>query len=228
MPRLSGIYADGAPPTAAEAAVRTPTARPYNFDIPSSIATPPKGGVVARTTHVASRMRTIEGMRGYSTRASLLARHAASFLGLLVCVAICHWSFSAIPAWRFGGLVMLYSVTFIFIIAAVGTIIFAEARADIQNQARHFVFGIIALPGTSMAIFMRIVNSALATPSSQEDMFISVLRGNALPLAYFTLVVIPAFVFAKYVFGGIRSANRAALTSEETMATYMRHDGWQR
>jgi len=222
-----GVYADGAPPVSHETG-RTTTARPYNFDIPDSIATPPQGGVVARTTRVASRMRTIEGMRGYSTRTALLARHAASFLGLMVCVAISHWAFASIPAWRFGGLVMLYSVTFIFLIAAIGSIVFAEARAEIQNQARHFVFGIIALPGASMAIFMRVINSNLATPSAQEDMFISVLRGNALPLAYFTLVVIPAFVFAKYVFGGIRSANRSALTSEETIATYMRHDGWQR
>jgi hypothetical protein len=222
-----GVYADGAPPVSIEAD-RTQTARPYNFDIPASIAAPPQGGIVARTTHVASRMRTIEGMRGYSTRASLLVRHAASFLGLMLCVAVCHWAFSSIPAWRFGGLVMLYSVTFIFLLAAIGTVVFAEARSDIQNQARHFVFGIIALPGTSMAIFMRIINSELAAPSAQDDMFIAVLRGNALPLAYFTLVVIPAFVFAKYVFGGIRSANRSALTSEETIATYMRHDGWQR
>jgi hypothetical protein len=205
-----------------------PSTRSYQFDIPASIATPPEGGIVARTTRVASRIRTVEGLRGYSTRASVLARHAASFVGLLMCISVCHWAFSAIPAWRFGGLVMLYSVTFIAVIAAIGTIIYADARSEIHSQARHFVFGIIALPGAAMAIFMRIINGALTAPSAQEDMFISVLRGNALPLAYFSLVVIPAFVFAKYIFGGIRSANRSAMTAEETLATYMRSDGWQR
>jgi hypothetical protein len=59
-------------------------------------------------------------------------------------------------------------------------------------------------------------------------MFLSLLRGNALPLMYFTLVVVPVFVYAKYVFGGIRSANRSGLADEEFIATYMRQDGAQR
>jgi hypothetical protein len=220
-----GVYADGAP---LSVAAPSQPARPYHYDLPDSLATPPSGGLVARTTRVASRMRTFEGLRGYSTRVSVVARHASSFLGLLLCVAICHWAFAPVASWRFGGMVMLYSVTFISLIAAIGTVLYAEARSDIQRQCRHFIFGIIALPGTSMALFMRLIHGNLTAPSAQEDMFVSVLRGNALPLAYFSLVVIPAFVFAKYVFGGIRSANRSAMTAEEQLATYMRHDGWQR
>lgn len=219
-----GVYADGAAPVAQQ----YPSAsRSYQFDIPASIATPPEGGVVARATRAASRIRTTEGLRGYSTRAAVLSRHAASFLGLMMCVAVSHWAFSALPSWRFGGMLMMYSITFMSLIAAVGTVIYADSRNEIHNQARHFIFGIVALPGTAMAVFMRIVLTALDAPSSQDDMFISVLRGNALPLVYFSLVVIPAFVFAKYVFGGVRSANRSALTSEETLATYMRHGEWR-
>jgi hypothetical protein len=45
---------------------------------------------------------------------------------------------------------------------------------------------------------------------------------------YFTLVVVPVFVYAKYVFGGVRTANRSGLADEEFMATYMRQDGAQR
>lgn len=220
-----GVYADGAP-----LSVQTPSplARPYHYDLPPSLATPPEGGLVARTTRMASRVRTFEGLRGYSTRMSVVLRHISSFLGILFCVAVCHWAFSSVPAWHFGGLVMLYSVMFIMVIAAIGSVLYAEARGEILNQCRHFAFGIIALPGTAMAIFMRLVHGNLTAPSAQEDMFVSVLRGNALPLAYFSLVVIPSFVFAKYVFGGIRSTNRTAMTVEEQLATYMRHDGWQR
>jgi hypothetical protein len=142
-------------------------------------------------------------------------------------VAIAHWAFSDRPQWRFGGLLMLFSVAFILVIAAAGTVFYAESRQQIVDQARHFAFGIVAFPGAALAVFMRVVSAALE-PVGEGDMFTSILRGSGLPLVYFSLVAIPAFVFAKYVFGGLRSVNRRALADEETLATYMRHDGWQR
>ncbi len=227
-----GAYADGAPPVAPPRP--TPTYQgspsPYTITSPYSIPTEYEHapeGIVARTTRAASRIRTFEGPRGYATRGALIAKNVSAFCGLLACIALTHWCFSAIPTWRFGGMVMLYAVALMFAVCFVGTVLYADSRHEIARQCRHFTYGITVLPGTALAIFMRVVHSALAG-SASDDMFVSLLRGNALPLVYFSVAVIPAFVYAKYVFGGIRSANRSALNDEELLATYMRQDGWQR
>ena len=183
--------------------------------------------LIDRVAKQATRIRSFEGVRGYSLRAQLISRYAGYWLALLVCAAISHWSFKAMPAWSHGGIMMLYSVCAILVVAVVGTVLYAEARDEIVKTAKHYAMGIVALPGAGMALFMRTVSTALQDASS-EDMFLSLLRGNALPLMYFTLVVVPVFVYAKYVFGGVRAANRSGLADEEFMATYMRQDGAQR
>ena len=104
---------------------------------------------------------------------------------------------------------------------------YADARDEINRAARQYAFGIVALPAAAMSVFMRIVSQALAS-NSGEDMFVSMLRGNGLPLMYMTLVIIPVFVFVKYIFGGIRSQNRSGMANEEFMSTYLRQDGVQR
>lgn len=218
-----GAYADGAPLN---------SGAPPAFDAsPDGVAiTPPpvQGSVVDRATRAVGRIRTIEGPRGIAERSTVVVRHVGQFVVILLSCGVTHWAFAPQPSWRYGGLVMLYSIAFIMVVAAVGTVLYADSRMDVVRQARHFAFGIVALPGAALALFMRLINQALTGPGTEEDMFVSVLRGNGLPLVFFSLVTIPAVVFAKYVFGGIRSANRSALTDEEMLATYTRQDGWQR
>jgi hypothetical protein len=216
-PARVSAYADGAP-----AVVSNPA--PWEHE-PAPALTPE--GVVGRVVNSVSRIRSTEGLRGYSTRATVIARQIGAFAALMVSVGIAHWAFSDRPQWRFGGMLMLFSIAFILVIAAVGTVLYAESRQQIIDQARHFAFGIVAFPGAALAVFMRVVTAALE-PVGDGDMFTSILRGSGLPLVYFSLVAIPAFVFAKYVFGGLRSLNRRALADEETLAAYMRHDGRQR
>jgi hypothetical protein len=215
-PRVS-VFADGAPS-------HIPTPAPWDAD---PAPAPPGDGVVGKAGRAVSRIRSFEGLRGYSTRVTVALRQVGALFTLLACSATAHWAFSDRPTWHFGGVLMLFSLAFILAIAAVGTVLYAESRQQIVDQARHFAFGIVALPGAALSVFMRVVSSSLGD-AGETDMFASILRGSALPLVYFSLVAIPAFVFAKYVFGGLRSVNRRGLADEEALASYMRHDGYQR
>lgn len=208
-----GAFSDGAP-------LSPPTSTSVPFDAP-------EGSLILRAEKVASRVRRTEGPRGIAARSQVWVRHVGYFLTLILCVGAAHWSFQAIPAWRHGGEMLLYAVTAILLIAVIGSVLYAEARGEIQKSARHYAFGIVALPGASLSLFMRVVSQALSG-SGGDDMFVSILKGNGLPLMYVTLVVIPVFVFAKYIFGGVRTSNRSGLADEEFLATYLRQDGGQR
>ena len=98
----------------------------------------------------------------------------------------------------------------------------------IAEQFRQFTFGIVCLPGAGIALLSRILGQALNTESAQGDQFLSLLTGNGVMLVYFATVVIPAAVFTKYVFGGVRTAHRSGLADEEAVALYQRQDGLQR
>ena len=214
-PTRPGTFSDGAPPIKNTAA---------HADVPFDA---PTGSLIVRAEQVASRVRRIEGPRGIAVRTNVWVRHLGYLFTIALCTGTSHWAFQAIPAWRHGGEMLLYAVTAILFIAVIGSVLYAEARYEIQKSARHYAFGIVALPGAALAVFMRVVSQALAN-SGGDDMFVSILRGNGLPLMYVTLVVVPVFVFAKYIFGGIRTSNRSGLADEEFIATYLRQDGAQR
>ena len=210
------MYADGAPPTP----------QPHMPWAGEPDAAPEEGSTVARVVKSASRIRQFEGWRGYSNRTLGAVRQLGAVLFLVACYLLAHWCFSDRYTLRFGGEMLIFSVAFIQVIAAIGTIIYAESRYQIIDQARHFTFGIVALPGAAVAVFMKIIDSSIGV-SGGDDIFTGMLLGNGLPLVYFSVVVIPAFVFAKYIFGGLRSVNRKALADEETIAAMMRHDKLQ-
>lgn len=214
--RAMGALADGA----------RPGLKPTSDNSP--VLPPPTGeGLVVRAGKTASRIRRNEGLRGYSVRTQVWTRYCGYFLTIVLCYAAANWAFAGIPAWRHGGEMLLYSVCTILVVSVVGSVLYADKRDEIQRAARQYAFGIVALPGAFLSLFMRIVARALAT-NNGDDMFVSMLRGNGLPLMYMTLVIVPVFVYVKYIFGGIRSQNRSGLVDEEFIATYMRQDGIQR
>lgn len=227
----AGSFADGAPPSGgwADGTARDGYGPGGGYDNgAASIPHQSAPGVVARATKAVSRIRSFEGPRGYSTRVSVALRHFCYLLTIVTCSGLTHWAFQPNQTWRMGGKIMLFSCSFMLVTAAVGSLLYADQRHQVIEQCRHFVFGIVCLPGAALALFMRLVSSAIDKPSAEGDMFVQVLTGNGMPLMFIAIVIIPAFVYAKYVFGGIRSTNRAALSDEESMATYMRQDGFQR
>ena len=211
------MFADGAPASPSERL-------PWDGN---PAAAPEEGSTVAKVIKTASRIRQFEGWRGYSNRTLVALRQGAAAALIVLCYLLAEWAFSTRPSLRYGGEMLLFSAAFIQVIGAIGTIAYAESRFQIVDQARHFTFGIVVLPGAAVALFIRLIDSALGDTAG-DDVFTGMLMGNGLPLVYFSVVIIPAFVFAKYIFGGLRSVNRRALADEETMAAYMRHDKLQR
>lgn len=209
-------YADGAP--------AVPRHDPWDGD-PDPSPTP--GSAVGRAVKTASRVRQFEGWRGYSNRTLVAVRQVGAVALLIGTYLLARWSFAPRAEWKFGAEMMLFSVAFIQLCATIGTVIYAESRFKIIEQARHFTFGIVALPAAALSVFMRIVNTSLPT-GDDSNVFTGVLLGNGLPLVYFSVVIIPAFVFAKYIFGGLRTVNRKALADEESLAAFMRQDRLQR
>ena len=123
----------------------------------------PSASFVDRAHKAASRVRTNEGLRGYSVRTQVWVRYIGYFLLIAFCTGCAKWSFSAIPAWRHGGEMLLYSVATILVVATIGSVLYAEARDEIQRAARQYAFGIVALPAAALSVFMRPIAIAVAS-----------------------------------------------------------------
>lgn len=191
---------------------------------------PGEGTLVGRVAKAVSRVRSAEGLRGYSARTMIFARKAGSLVLLAVCVAVSDRALSSTPAWRFGAQLMLFSAVFMLVVGAIGSILYPEARYTVIERTREFAFAWSVLPATALAVamyFVKAYTDGLGGDTSDSS-FLAFLYGSAFPLMYFAIVLVPAIVFAQYVFRGLRATNRKALLDEESMAGYMRQDPMQR
>jgi hypothetical protein len=216
----SGAYADGVAPG------RLPATYSDTYDLMPHEPAPigkPHASVAA-----ADRIRAALGARSVSYRTMLILRQVGGLFVLLGCVAVSSWSFSATPSWRYGGMMMLFSIAFMMLCMIAGSVMYSDSRQRIAAECRHFVYGIVAIPGAAIAVLLRLMTTAWTGPEANADQFINLLRSNGLPLAYFATVLLPAVVFAKFVFGGIRAAQHNAMNDSEHMSVLLRHDGMQR
>lgn len=172
-----------------------------------------------------ARART-EGPRSMSTRTSVMLRYVAYFLTVLLCSGITNAFLSAASITAHGGSFMLFSATLMFATAAVATILFPNSRRDILGQMRHYVFGLSVLPGTAIAGIIWALHDMLNSASSSSDTM-STLMGFAIPIVFFTTVIIPPVIFVKAV-AGYYSLNRSRMSDAEMMALYNRQDPLQR
>lgn len=178
---------------------------------------------------LASRVSPIirnEGSRGQAARAAVVMRHVAYLCVILICTAIAHASFIAVPGAGSGGRWVLFGATFQLAVAAVGTMLFPNRRAAIIEEARTYVFGWTVLPATALALFMWGARSLAAAPAGETDMFLSTLT-SALPWIYFLPIVIPCIVFLRMI-AGLRTIHKVQEDDQELMAMMTRHDGLQR
>jgi hypothetical protein len=168
-----------------------------------------------------SRIRQFEGHRGVSTRASVVLRHISYILTVFLCSAITQASTAGIKNAQGGGLFMLLACTVVIAIGAISTLFYVNLRNTIVQRVRHYVFGIIAFPGTVIALFLSAAQTWLS-----KDALGSTL-GAALPVLFLATVIIPAFVFAKEMMG-IRSLHLSKLDDEEAVKLWTRQDGLSR
>ena len=142
-------------------------------------------------------------------------------VGIVLAVAGVNAAFGEIPGVNAGGKWMLLSVTAQLIIAAFGTMAFADRRHEIIHQVRAYVFGYTVTPALGIALFARAAWSMSAS-SANGDLFVGTLV-SALPWIWFLPVILPVVIFGRLV-AGMRAIHRMGMTDEELMDTYTRQN----
>ena len=185
-----------------------------------------RNGLTTRAPHKVARIDQIEGPRGYSLRASVYLRHVAYLLIIACGSAVSHFCFSHVGKYMLGGKLMFALAALTFAAAAAGTVFYTNQRNEILEQARHYAFGMMVLPGTALALIMWGAQVlAGPSPDGHEDQFLHILF-IGLPMVYFATVVIPPVLFIKML-AQMRTLHRARLDDEELMGIWTRQDGKQ-
>ena len=169
----------------------------------------------------ASRLQSSYGSRGEAARAAVVLRWLASYLVVVGASLVAHACFSSTSA-SSAGAFLLCSSMFVAVVAALGCAFYAGDREEIVKQARHYIFGLISVPGAGLALFSAAMRGFSGSPG-QFDSFTALLS-SGLPIIYFVTVCLPPVVFLKFV-AGLRTIHRSSLASEELMAVYTRQDG---
>jgi hypothetical protein len=170
-------------------------------------------------------VENFEGPRGYSTRVAVYLRHAAYLFVLVLCSALTHYAMDAAGPYSVdGGQVMFLLSTFTLAVAAMATAAFANHRNEILEQARHYVFGMMVLPGTGIALILWLVKG-LVTRQANPDAFSQTIDVGLL-MVFGAALVMPPVVFLKTI-SGIRTLHRSTRDDQEMMQLWSRQDGRQ-
>jgi hypothetical protein len=185
-----------------------------------------RGGLMAPAPHRGTRIATFEGPRGYSTRAAVYARHAAYLLTIVLCSSLTHIAMQAAGPFSIdGGSVMLFMSALTLLVGALGTAAYPAQRNQIIEQVRHYVFGLMVLPGTGVAAILWIVKVGLISQQANPDAFSRTVDLGLLML-FGTLMIMPPVVFLKLM-SGIRTLARSTRDDQEMMSVWARQDGYQ-
>lgn len=206
---MASAYADGAP---------APLMPPA-----SSSSAPFTDRVTTRVNSHVSRIMQFEGKRGRSTRAALATKWTAYLLVVLLCSGITEALTSNVPYATHGGLFMLGSSVVIAVVGAGATFFYVNLRNEIIEKVRHYLFGIILIPGTLLAGVVRVVQEWEWINTGSIGSTLQM----ALPILFLATVVLPMFIFVKEMLG-IRTLYRSRLDDEEAVQLWTRQDGLQR
>lgn len=170
------------------------------------------------------RRRRNEGLRGFSVRSTVFLRYLSYWFTIVAAGALAHYCFRSVPEASSGGIWLMASCAFQLVVAALGTLFFANRRDEILEQMRGYIFGYTVAPGIGVAVFMWVARNMVS--SGSEDMFVRTAV-YALPWIYFIPILIPSVIFLKMV-SGFKTIDRVGLDDEEILRIYTRNDGLQR
>jgi len=183
-------------------------------------------GLMSPAPHKVSRIVTFEGPRGLSMRSSVYLRHVAYFLIIVLCSAVSDFCFRSVGQYAIGGKLMFAMCVLVMMVAAAGTAFYTNQREEIIEQARHYVFGLMLLPGTALALIMWAAQSMAGTSQeASSDQFMHIMM-IGLPMVYFGSVILPPVLFVKML-TGMHNLHRSRLDDEELVAIWTRQDGHQ-
>ncbi len=221
---MNGAWSDGAP-VAQQATPGAPTSgTPDSHAVGQARqATSRTIGVTERAAKRVSRVRQFEGQRGYSSRATLVLRYVNYFLLIALFCGLTGLLTRGVRYASGGGTFMLFSCAVISASGAVATLFYVNLRKEIVERVRHYIFGIILIPGTLLAVTLR----ALQEWEWVNEGSLGKTLQAALPAIFLASVVLPAIVFVKELVG-IRTLHRTKLDDEESVQLWTRQDGLQR
>lgn len=217
-PHAGGAWSDGAP---LRNLPREEQGR--RLDGRTDTTANPTASITERATRKVSRIRQFEGLRGYSSRVTLAVKYVNYFLLVLLCCGLTGYLTKGVRYASGGGTFMLFSVAVITVSGAVSTLFYVNLRNELVERVRHYVFGIVLIPGTLLAVTLRALQE---WEWANEGSLGGTLRG-ALPVIFLASVVLPAIVFVKEIVG-IRTLHRSKLDDEESVQLWTRQDGLQR
>lgn len=172
-------------------------------------------------TNYFNRIKKIEGLRGISNRSSVMFKYISYFFSILLFSSLTQALTDGIQYAQGGGIYMLLSCTTISFTGAIATFFYTNLRNELIAKIKHYIFGIIILPGTLLAGFLNI------TKSFWGDDTLSSTLALAVPVVFLVTVVLPSFIFVKEV-TGMRSLYRSNLDDQEAVTLWTRQDGLQK
>lgn len=220
-------FSDGAPAASRRSAPNEGWSTSFDsgFDVPP-MTVPPQLGTPEPRVSDPKRKRSVEGPRWLTTRATVWLRYLAYTLAVFGGCAVTEGLLSGVSTARNGGQWMLFSVGVLMVAAMFGLWRYPTHRNEIVEQARHYVFGIMVLPGTALAAVMWAAGQFFVDAAASSEVFGTML-GTALPIVFFCTVVIPVLIYVKMV-AGMRYMYRTREDDQETMSIYTRQDSLHR
>lgn len=183
------------------------------------------GGIFTPAPHRGTRIYTNEGPRGYSTRTAVYLKHVAYFLVLVLCSAITHYAMDAAGPYSIdGGSIMFLLATLTLATAALATMAYAPYRNQILEHVRHYVFGMMVVPGMGISLILWIVKG-LVTSQVNPDAFSRTVDMGLL-MVFGAVLIMPPVIFVRLM-AGIRTMHRSTRDDQEMMQTWSRQDGHQ-
>lgn len=167
-----------------------------------------------------------EGRRASATRMTVYLKYAGFFLATILAALLTNGFLQSAGTTSYGGSLMWFSATIMYVTAAAGTMLFPQNRTEIIAQMRHYVFGLSLFPGTGIAAIIWAMRDILTSPTAGSDT-LAALINFAVPAVFITTVVLPPIIFIKAV-AGYYSLRRSTATDEEMVASFTRQDMGQR
>lgn len=174
-----------------------------------------------KITNYANKIKYSEGIRGYSTRSALFLRYLSYFFTILISSSITQALTNNIQYAEGGGFYMLLSCSTIAFTGSIATLFYTNLRNEIISKVKHYIFGIIILPGVLLAGFLNITKNFWGGDTLSSTLSL------AIPVIFLVTVVLPAFIFVKEM-SGLRSLHKSTLDDQEAVTLWTRQDGLQR
>ena len=230
---MNGAWSDGAP-LRGGVGIDNPTGLDHNHmpydrsnnalytSTPQYAEPAEKPSIPSILTSKVNTMRQFEGRRGRSTRATLVLKYVNQFILIALFCGVTEKLTEGIPYASGGGQFMLFSATVISVVGALATLFYVNLRRELLEKVRHYIFGVILIPGTLVAGVLHI----LPNWSSAEGGELGGLLNGVMPSIFLATVVLPAVVFVKEILG-IRTLHRSTMDDQEAVALWSRQDGLQ-